>query len=452
MPTQGVERRVRSASRTLNSWSWIFRLPEVSWRGLTENVPYFLWGRHTRLFVYSPFVLLALVLFLLHERGSPVRWLTVAALAAVAMFFLLWIPTNWHGGGGFVGNRYFINAVPAFLFLITRIRPFWSPAVGFAAGGLFLGSIIFTPFGAPVVESTLQAHVRSAPFRLFPLELSLRHRIPGYRGMAASGVWFLGRKDVFREQDGELWLHGASTVELWLYSHQPLNSLVFEVRNVAPGNRLRVAVEDDAEQILEFPEELPAAGETQRVEFSPGRPSRVRWEKGREVLIYRMTVSSSTGRGPDGGKGGFYLGAALTYLGTAEELARNLYGLTWGAIEVPLRVETGERFEILTVLGNSSGSTWPARGAARVNLSYHWLNEAGEVTVWNGRRSPLPADVPNGRRVEVAQQILAPNTPGRYSLVLDPVREKVAWFSERNQGQTFQVTVEVVAPQASSGP
>ena len=83
-------------------------------------------------------------------------------------------------------------------------------------------------------------------------------------------------------------------------------------------------------------------------------------------------------------------------------------------------------------------------------MSYHWLSEAGEVTVWDGHRSPLPADVPDGRRVEVAQQILAPNTPGRYTLVLDPVREKVAWFSERNQGDTFQATVEVVAPAPSS--
>ena len=41
--------------------------------------------------------------------------------------------------------------------------------VGYTLGGALLGPIFFTPFGAPVVEPTLQAHVRNAPYRHFPL-------------------------------------------------------------------------------------------------------------------------------------------------------------------------------------------------------------------------------------------------------------------------------------------
>ena len=48
---------------------------------------------------------------------------SLAGLAGVALFALLWIPFNWHGGGGFVGNRYFVNALPGFLFLVGRIAP-----------------------------------------------------------------------------------------------------------------------------------------------------------------------------------------------------------------------------------------------------------------------------------------------------------------------------------------
>ena len=113
------------------------------------------------------------------ERRSLERWVLLASLAAVGLFFLLQIAWNWQGGGGFVGNRYYVNVYPAFLFLVTRIRPPALLAAGFAAGGLFLTPLLVSPFGMPVVEPTLQAHVRSRPFRPFPLELTLRN-VPGY--------------------------------------------------------------------------------------------------------------------------------------------------------------------------------------------------------------------------------------------------------------------------------
>ena len=70
------------------------------------------------------------------------RWLTLLSLASVALFFLIWIPFNWHGGGGFVGNRYFVNVYPGFLFLVTRIRPTWITAAGYGLAGLLLGAAL----------------------------------------------------------------------------------------------------------------------------------------------------------------------------------------------------------------------------------------------------------------------------------------------------------------------
>ena len=108
---------------TGGAWSWIFHLPDVQVRQLAENFGYFLWGRHTGLLLYFPFAALAVVLFLVHGRRDRARWLLLASLAVVALFFLLFIPYNWQGGGGFVGNRYYVNVIPAFLFLVTRVRP-----------------------------------------------------------------------------------------------------------------------------------------------------------------------------------------------------------------------------------------------------------------------------------------------------------------------------------------
>src|SRR4029078_12770758 len=101
-----------------------------------------------------------------HARGAPPRWLLLAAPAAIALFFLLLISWNWQGGGGFVGNRYFVNVYPGFLFLVTRVRPRALVPVGYGFAALFLSPLVLAPFGIPGPEPTLQMHVRGAAFRL----------------------------------------------------------------------------------------------------------------------------------------------------------------------------------------------------------------------------------------------------------------------------------------------
>ncbi|MEE8138966.1 MAG: hypothetical protein V3T81_08890, partial [Thermoanaerobaculia bacterium] len=454
-----------SRSPTQNDWSWIFTrgsgplpgLPDTDWGQVGKDLGLFLWGRHTGLLLYTPFAALALMLFLFFERRSIARWLTLGALAAVALFFLIWIPFNWHGGGGFVGNRYFVNAYPAFLFLVTRIRPAWLTVLGYAAGGVFLAPIVFTPFGAPVVEPTLQAHVRNAPFQHFPLELSLHRKIPGYRGVVHSSVWFLGRKDVFRPRGEEIWLQGAGTVEVWMQSEKPLGEVLFEVRNQAPGNRVELELEGDRETLV-FPDRIEGVGEVREVALTPSGPGLVRREKGTKVYAYQLLVRTRTGQIPalqrNGRPEGFYLGAALAFLGTRQQLDADLYRVAWSAVQLPDRLETGQPFEITLEVQNRSGETWPAGGLARVNLSYHWLDASGAVAVWDGRRTALPQDVPAGTRVRMTQKIQPPESPGRYTLVLDPVREKVTWFSEKNPETTYTASVEVLpaAPEESATP
>jgi hypothetical protein len=448
VPIQQVAERVKAASATQNSWSWIFRLPDIDWSRLREDTGYFLWGRHTGLFLYTPFALLALILFLLHNRRSLGRWLVVISLAVVALFFFIWIPFNWHGGGGAIGNRYFVNAYPAFLFLVTAIRPVWTTLVGFVAGGLLLSPILFTPFGAPVKSPTLQAHVRNLPYGLFPLELSLQGKIPGYRGFSMGDVWFRGRRDVFKRVVlDEMWLQGATKAEVWAQSLTPLDSMVFAVRSLAPGNRVRVSVEG-SRRTLHFSDSAPEGGETRQVELHPKRPTRVRSEKGNTFYIYKLLVSSRTGEivtyfdGEE--EQGFYLGAAMAYLGPRGPLDTNIYELAWGGMDAPSKVMVGEEFVVTGSLENRSSGVWRAEGPARVRLSYHWLDGSGEVVDWEGRRSPLPHDVAPGQQVSVVQEVQAPDRPGYYSLALDPVRERIAWFSDKNDGDTFVVDIEVL--------
>lgn len=313
MPTAEEEVGSRSAG-----WWWILQVPKISWGELREDLVYFFVGRHTGLFLYQPFALVALGLFLLWGRRSATRWVLAASIALVALFFLILIPFNWHGGGGFVGNRYFILAYPAFLFLVTTIRPLWATVAGFALGGLFVAPLVLSPFGIMVPYPTLQAHVRNLPFQTFPFELSL-FEMPGYMGEVDKDVWFRGRREQVRKVGDAFWVQGADTVEVWMQSAVPLADLTFAVTSPVKGNRVTLAMGSSTVT-------LEAGPGPQRVVLSPTHPSKLRRERdptdyGTVIpfYAYRLMVTSTHGVLPHWldlpGPQSFFLGAELRYLG-----------------------------------------------------------------------------------------------------------------------------------------
>jgi hypothetical protein len=467
-PSSGQAAKAAAAvpnSTTGNAWTWLFRPLDVTLYEEVESIVYFLVGRHTGMLVYTPFAALAAVFFLLRSRrrhregGRGERWVLLGAVSAVALYFLTYIAWNWQGGGGFVGNRYFVTAIPAFLFLVTEIRPRWLILAGHAVAGLFLGPLLFTPFGAVVPEPTLQAHVRGAPFRYLPLELSLKN-VPGYERIALGDVRIVGRKDVFVPQGEQLWLGGATPVELYFIGSRPIRRAVFDVTNQAPGNHVEIRM-GKSREAFDFAGD--AGQQTRRVVLEPGAPFRVRRQKWATFYVYKLVVRTRTGAirhwvreyppnscpayvQDDRTQENFFTGAALTWLGTGAQLDADVWELQWGNTIAPPRAEAGKPFTVLTRLFNRSRAPWTEDGAARVNLAYHWLDAGGQRIVEDGLRTPLPWPVPPGGRVSVQQKVLAPAAPGAYVLELDPVFETVSWFSRKNGGKTLKIPVEVVPP------
>jgi hypothetical protein len=426
-----------------------------------ENIGYFLVGRHTGMLVYTPFAALGLIFFLLPgRRRTGERWVLLAAVTAVALFFLTFIAWNWQGGGGFVGNRYFVTAIPAFLFLVTEIRPPRLLLAGYVIAGLFLAPLLFTPFGAAVPEPTLQAHVRNLPFRLLPLELSLRN-VPGYERVQLGDLRIVGRREVFVPQGDQMWVAGANSVELYFIASHPIPRMVFQATNFAPGNHVEIRM-GRARAAMDF----GGGEETRRVQLDPGAPFRVRRQKWATFWVYRMVVTSRTGSvqhwvrqyppnncptfvQDDRTNENFYTGLGLAYLGTGALLDADIFELQWGNTVAPPQVPAGQPFEVTTRLFNRSRFPWTADGAARVNLAYHWLDAAGKQIVEDGLRTPMPWPVPPGGRVSVRQKVLAPAAPGHYILELDPVLETVAWFGRKNGGKTLRIPIEVLPGEAT---
>ncbi|MCZ6725870.1 MAG: hypothetical protein O7A98_00790, partial [Acidobacteria bacterium] len=439
-------------NKTRNSWSWLWRLPDIRPAKTLSSLGSFLWGRHTGLLVYMPFAALAVLLFLIHGFRDAARWVLLGSTAALALFFLIWIPFNWHGGGGFVGNRYFVIAYPAFLFLVTRIRPAWSLVAAFAFGGAVLGVVVFQPLGSPVRDPTLQSHVRGRAFRLFPLEKTMQRQIPGYVGQTIEGVWFRGRKDSIELRGSEILFYGSLSTEMWMVSAQPIDEpVLFEVRTLAPDNEIKLSIGGATTRVVFEDADRPHE-QIQVVELQPEDPELYRTvqivpDDKAPGYLYHLEVEPLTGRRARNaaGKaiGGFYLGAGVRYLGTRRRVYDPAsFSLEWSECVVPPIVTAGGTFQVTAALRNTSRVSWPRWGLTRVALSYHWQQDGASV-VYDGARTQLPRALEAGASLETTIHVEAPAEPGTYELLLDPVREGIAWFSEHNGGAVCEATVEV---------
>jgi len=96
----------------------------------------------------------------------------------------------------------------------------------------------------------------------------------------------------------------------------------------------------------------------------------------------------------------------------------------------PVTVSVGNIFEIEIEVCNTSQNKWPSIGLRQVNVSYHWLDSAGNQLVNDGKRTPLPCDVEPGKTVRMWASVIAPAQPGEARLQITLVQEYVGWFDE----------------------
>ncbi|GEM_PF-340852 len=100
-----------------------------------------------------------------------------------------------------------------------------------------------------------------------------------------------------------------------------------------------------------------------------------------------------------------------------------------GARPEVVSVARGGSFEVSATVVNRSrqwlSSAFPDHP---VLASYHWLDEGGRVVVQDGRRTPLPADVPPGGRLALSLVADAPPAPGDYLLGATLVQERYVWL------------------------
>ena len=271
-PYRGVQRRSFESQYPIESkrdmWELYRGTSFGSWSGLgiqatprmlAYDTEYFLLGRHTGLLPYFPFALFALGLYFAGPKDLG-RNLLLLSVFGYCLALVLLRPDNYHGGLGFLGNRYFASIYPALLFLPGRMRAKKSLVLPYAAAGIWTLAVLAVPTQAITPEATLQAHVRVPAYQALPLELTLLNKIPGYflRGWG-DGVWVVPKQNFLADERNPngVWLRGASRSEVILVTAEPIKVVRFRVHSLSDVNvftadsgidRIRVAFDSDGKR------------------------------------------------------------------------------------------------------------------------------------------------------------------------------------------------------------
>lgn len=253
-----------------------------------RNLGYFWVGRFGGALAYFFPAALAIVLFLAVGPRDLRGGLALAALLASYVFYIWLIPANWYGGGGAVGNRYFINLLPLALFFVPPRRE-WA-VVG---GGVLAAVVFLAPVLAAPIEHSLNPgrHATYAPFRLLPIELTElndlsifteqwrkkrrygdtegdrrtgRRADPNayYLYFPDDGTW--GKEAAFGSEG--FWLRGGERGEIVLRALEPVRRMTVRVTGGPAGDEVSLKVGSRSERWVLAPSET----QERVIEVAPG--------------------------------------------------------------------------------------------------------------------------------------------------------------------------------------
>ncbi|MFN7950967.1 MAG: hypothetical protein U0610_04520 [bacterium] len=263
-------------------------------------------GRFGGIAWHFPVAALAVLAFLRRPRDAW-RWGLIAVAAVEIGWALYFIPFNYVGGGGAIGNRYFMGTYALLFFLLAR--PLASRSLAFAWGvaGLLLGSVLLAPIAATASPGS---HAMGFPWRWFvpdrellldlptdtnphaygkpfgnPVRYKLYYLDDAFYGPESGCTWV---PDERARGAGCFWTRGRRTAEFLLQSSEALDQIRLSIRNGTKPNRVTIRVEGVETALALEPNEV------RTVSFAPGGGFRYR-HKGLDVVLHRVAVTSRAG-------------------------------------------------------------------------------------------------------------------------------------------------------------
>ena len=275
--------------------------PRVFWTNLAHNLGYYFVGRYSGLVAYFFPAVFAMLWFLAAPRRRPGwQYLVLAAGLIQILLFIITLPYTWFGGGGSVGNRYFMGVYGIFLFLLPPLSRVWVAFVPWAIGSLFMAKLVLNPFMSSIRPGE---YARSGPLRLLPVELTNMNDLPINTDAARVRVWFgdneglndpgfqiyfLDDKAYDREADKSLWVKGESRTEFLIKTDRPMRRLLLTLSAGPVGTTARATVAGRTHEVTLAP------GESKQFAFQlrDGFPYQAR------SFVWPVSISSSDGFTP----------------------------------------------------------------------------------------------------------------------------------------------------------
>ena len=239
------------------------------WDIVVHDLYFFHIGRFSGIAIYFFPAVVAAALFAFGPKKNW-QWMVLALATFDCLLLIVWMPVNYFGGGGTLGNRYFLNIYPLYFFITpTLLRPLLAILPSWIMAGAFLTSILVNPFAAARRPGQ---HATSGPYKWLPVELSLINNLPtnidpakfrqrfedGYLGyFLDNNTW--GRE---RYRGVGFWVRGGTKAEMVVRTRFPLDKLTVRVLNVSVTNRITACVpggcdtsdyEPGEKKILELP-------------------------------------------------------------------------------------------------------------------------------------------------------------------------------------------------------
>ena len=217
-----------------------------------------------------------MLLFLALGPRRDEGWLALAAIAASWLFYIWIIPDNWYGGGGTVGNRYFLNLLPLALFLVPKGREWVVAGSGVVSVLVFVGPIL----GSPLEHSLRPGdHATSGIFRRLPAELTMlndlsvftepwrKKQVYGFMGdpvkrwpadPTAYTLYFTDNgtagRETFEGRDG-FWVHGGRDAEVIVRALdiKRVRQVVVDAEGGPAGDRLTCSLGGETNTLILSP-------------------------------------------------------------------------------------------------------------------------------------------------------------------------------------------------------
>jgi hypothetical protein len=287
-PFWNVVGQDRATNRVL--WDTIFDR-RVFWTVFSHNLAYFVVGRYSGLLPYFFPGLFSIVAFLLARgKRAPWQWLVLGGALSEILLLLLWVPYTYNGGGGSIGNRYFMGTYGVLLFLLPPIGSAAWALVPWIVGALFSAQVAFNPFYSSFNPSE---QAKQGPLRWLPVELTLVNDLPINTQPNRARVWFGESRrfqiyflddNAYPREELTFWVKGGSTAEFLVKTVEPASALDFDLASGAVATSVTVS----------------RGWHSQRVDLAPHATARVSvpLDSGFPYMgtrVWRVSIRSSAG-------------------------------------------------------------------------------------------------------------------------------------------------------------